>query len=192
MQVFQQVSGSPDQAYPDPRSAYFGCRPVYGSSCCIAMMIIQAETIKHNLRTSMNERTHSFIKIYLTHFILERVDVSVVCERWVERHILRERTSSSHILFQEPEGANACTPCKLVRDASDRLRVPRSTAILCTLSKSDRMVLITWSPSSYTPVRPECSDVLSYPWQLVKAYRITRNERKIHVICNITIGIWPP
>ena len=58
----------------------------------------------------MNERTHFFIKIYLSHFILERVDVSVVCERWVERHILRERTSSSHILFQEPGGANACTP----------------------------------------------------------------------------------
>ena len=40
----------------------------------------------HNidLRTSMNERTHLFIKIYLSHFILERVDVSVVCERWVK------------------------------------------------------------------------------------------------------------
>ena len=32
-----------------------------------------------------NERTkHFFIKMYLSHFILERVDVSVVCERWVE------------------------------------------------------------------------------------------------------------
>ena len=35
-------------------------------------------------RTSMNERTHFFIKIYLSHFILERVDISVVCERWLE------------------------------------------------------------------------------------------------------------
>ena len=41
-------------------------------------------THNHDLRTSMNERTHFFIKIYLSHFILERVDVSVVCERWVE------------------------------------------------------------------------------------------------------------
>ena len=49
-------------------------------------------------------------------------------------------------------------PCQLVKDASDRLRVPRSTAILCTLSKSDRVVLITWSPSGYTPVVPECPD----------------------------------
>ncbi len=39
----------------------------------------------------MNERTHFFIKMYLSHFILERVDVSVVCERWVERHIYSER-----------------------------------------------------------------------------------------------------
>ena len=27
-------------------------------------------------------------------------------------------------------------PCKLIRDASARLRVPRSTVILCSLSKS--------------------------------------------------------
>ena len=59
-------------------------------------------------------------------------------------------------------GARGCQPlhppCKLVRDASDRLRVPRSTAILCTLSKSDHVVLITWSPSGYTPVVPDSSD----------------------------------
>ena len=45
---------------------------------------ISGNMIKHYLRTSMNEQTHFFIKIYLSHFILERVDVSVVCERWVE------------------------------------------------------------------------------------------------------------
>ena len=65
----------------------------------------RGKIIKHNLRTSRKERTHFFIKIYLSHFILKRVDVSVMCERWVERHILRERTSS-HIFFQEPGGAN--------------------------------------------------------------------------------------
>ena len=32
MQVFQQASGSPDQAYPDPRCVYVGYRPVYGPS----------------------------------------------------------------------------------------------------------------------------------------------------------------
>ena len=32
MQVFQQASGSPDQAYPDPRCVYVGYRPAYGPS----------------------------------------------------------------------------------------------------------------------------------------------------------------
>ena len=37
-----------------------------------------------HLRNSMNEQTHFFIKIYFSHFILKRVNVSVVYERWVE------------------------------------------------------------------------------------------------------------
>ena len=36
-----------------------------------------SNSIQYNLRTSMNERTYIFIKIYLSHFILERIDVSV-------------------------------------------------------------------------------------------------------------------
>ena len=44
------------------------------------------------------------------------------------------------------------------RDTSDRLRVPRSTVILYSLSKSDRVVLIRWSPSGYSPVVPEYPD----------------------------------
>ena len=114
--------------------------------------------------------------MYLSHFILEKVDVSVVCERWVERHILRER-SSSHIFFQEPVGTNACTPCKLVREASDRLRVSRSTVILCNLSKSDRVVLITWSPSDFTPVVRKCPDrVVMFTNQNVTACQSTRGH----------------
>ena len=38
-------------------------------------------------------------------------------------------------------------PCKHVRDASDWVRVPRSTAILCTLSKSDCVIIFT-NPSA--------------------------------------------
>ena len=50
-------------------------------SCCILTTIqIYAE---HNIWNSMNERIHFFIKIYLSHFILERV-MFFVCERWVE------------------------------------------------------------------------------------------------------------
>ena len=84
-------------------------------------------------------------------------------------------------------------PCKLVRDASGRLRVPRSTVILSTLSKSPRAVLITWSPSGYTPVRLKWPGALSSTcflikmWQLTKAHGVTRNETKIHVICYITV-----
>ena len=43
---------------------------------------ISRNIIKHNIRTSMNERINFFIKIYLSHFILEGV-MFVVCERWV-------------------------------------------------------------------------------------------------------------
>ena len=141
----------------------------------------------HDLRNSMNERTHFFIKIYLSLFILERVDVSVVCERWVERHILRERTSSSHIFFQEPGGANACTLLQARQKQPDRLLVPRSAAILCTLSKSARVVLITVTHLFDLSALIVLSILLITSWQLVKAHRVTRNEPKIHCICYITI-----
>ena len=42
--------------------------------------------VKNNIRTSMNERTHFLIKMYPSHFILERVAKGltlVMCERWV-------------------------------------------------------------------------------------------------------------
>ena len=57
---------------------------IYDCVVYYAYTYIRGNIIKHNLRTSMNERTHFFLKIYLLHFILEGVDVSVVCERWVE------------------------------------------------------------------------------------------------------------
>ena len=62
----------------------------------------------HDLRNSMNERTHFFIKIYLSHFILERVDVSVCVRDGGETY--KTEDSPFHIFFQEPVGANACTP----------------------------------------------------------------------------------
>ena len=93
-------------------------------------------------------------------------------------------------------GARGCQLLHPLASSSEttsvRLRVPRSTAILCTMSKSERVVLITWSSSGYTPVRPECPDAPSFScllikmWQLTKAHRVARNEPKIHVICYIT------
>ena len=81
-------------------------------------------------------------------------------------------------------------PCKLARDASGRLRVPRSTAILCTLSKSHRVVLITGFPSGYTPVRLKCPDrAVLFTNQDVtagQAHGVTRNEPRIYSICYIT------
>ena len=87
-------------------------------------------------------------------------------------------------------------PCKLVRDSSDRMRVPRSTTIFCTLSKSDSVVLITWSPSGYISARPECPDVPSSScllikmWQLTKTHGVTENEPKVHIIRYITIALY--
>ena len=72
--------------------------------------------IKHNLRTSMNERTHLFIKIYLSHFILERVDVSVVCERWVERHTQWEDFFFPYLL----SGARGCQRLHSLANSSER------------------------------------------------------------------------
>ena len=61
--------------------------------CCITMIQlstirihIHTETKSTIMTTSMNERTHFFRKIYLSHFILERVAkglMLVMCERWV-------------------------------------------------------------------------------------------------------------
>ena len=59
--------------------------------CCILIKQLHAyiymwNIIKHNEWTSMNERTHFFIKIYLSHTILERVDVGRVWEEsWRRR-----------------------------------------------------------------------------------------------------------
>ena len=143
----------------------------------------------------MNERTHFFIKIYLSHFILERVDVSVVCERWVERHILRERTSFSHIFFPEPGGANGCTLFQAV------VRVPLMYLIGCVTLAQLRFSALC--PHGYHHVvsfrlHTCCTWVLwsrccllIKMWQLAKAHGVTWNKPKIHVICYITRGSIP-
>ena len=88
--------------------------------------------------------------------------------------------------------SSLATPCMLVRDTSDRLHVPCSTAILCTLFN-----LTTWfSSGGLLPVTyllyPTALIVLSSSrlrikmWQLAKAHGVTRNEPKIHVIFYIT------
>ena len=114
----------------------------------------------------------------------------------MERHILRGETSSYPISSSRSQGVpTLAPPCKPYRQR-------RFCSALCpwldswfsALSKSARVVLITWSPSGYTPVGPDCPDALLSPWllittwQLVKAHGVTRNEPKIHVICDITLS----
>ena len=134
----------------------------------------------------------------ISHLFLRRAHcLLLVWEIDGETYTQRGDFFLSHIFFQKPGGANACTPLQAV--SSERSETPligcmslARLPFLCTMSKSACLVLITWSPSGYTPVGPDCHDTLSFPcllittWPLVKAYGVNRNKPKIHVICYIT------
>ena len=64
---------------------FFKIALFYLSVCCIATYKYKQ---KNNQTWFMNfnewKNTLLYKNMYLTHFILERIDVSVVCERWVE------------------------------------------------------------------------------------------------------------
>ena len=137
---------------------------------------------------------------YISHFILERspqfvVNWKIDGETYTQREVFFPYLLSKARWWFQRLHPLANRVVREVKDASARLCVPRLTLDILPLSKSDRMV-ITWSPSGYTPVGLEYPDALSSPcllittWQLVKAQEVTRNEPKIHVICYITH--WPP
>ena len=137
---------------------------------------------------NFNEWTKdTFLYKNVSHFILEKGPQFVVT--W---EIDGETYTPRKDFFQEPGGANTCTPLQACQRRLWLTVCPSFDPILSTLSKSDRVVLITWSPSGYTPVVPKCPDVLLYPcllitaWQLFKAHGITRSKPKIHAICYIT------
>ena len=123
-----------------------------------------------------NERTkHFFIKMYLSFYSRKEPTGCCLRDRWKNIYSERGLFLAPYLLL----GARGCQrlhPCAshIVRDVSDRLRVPGST-----LDSLHRWV-ITWSPSGYTPVGPGCPDTLSPPcllittWQLVKAHRKER------------------
>ena len=104
-------------------------------------------------RTSMNETKHLLYKnIYLSFY--SRKGHTVCCkferEREMERHILREMTSSCPISSsRSQEVPMLAPPCKPYRqrrpNAFDRLRVPRSSL------DSDWTVLI-WPRGFHTPM----------------------------------------
>ena len=116
----------------------------------------------------------------------------------MKKHILSEETPSCPISSSGSQvGVNACTLLQAVSSERPKTALISCVSlarlpILCTLSKSDRGVVITWSPSGYTPVRPDYPEALSSPyllitmWHLVKVHGVTRNKLKIHVICYIT------
>ena len=118
---------------------------------------------------------------------LQRGPPFVVSLRGRSRDIYFQRGHlSDPIPSSESQGVPTLVPsCKPYRqrrpNASDRQGVPSSTFDSLSLSKSDR-VLITWSPSGYTPVGQDCSDAQPSPcllittWQLVKAHGVTRER----------------
>ena len=121
--------------------------------CCIVSYTI------HEFQWT-NE-TLFFIKIYLI-LVSKRGPLFVVSlrDRW--RDIHSERGLLVLYLLPGARGSKRLHPLasRIVREASDRLHISCLTLILCTLSKFDRVV-ITWSPSGYTPVGLDCPDVLS-------------------------------
>ena len=124
-----------------------------------------------------NERTK-----HITYFILEKSPPFVVS--W-------EIDGETYTQREVPMLA---LPWKLVRDDLTlwSAACPWFDSDSLLLSKSDRVVIITWSPSGYTPVVSDCPDVLSYPcllitaWQLVKALGVTRErtENPCHMLYN--------
>ena len=83
----------------------------------------------------MNERTHFFVKINISHTLFSKGLMFLWCVRdeWRDTH--SERGLLLFISSSGSQGVPTLTlPCKLIGDASGWLRVPRSTAILCTLS----------------------------------------------------------
>ena len=144
----------------------------------------------------MNERTHFFIKIYLSHTLFSKELMFLWCVRDGWRDIYSERGLLPPISSSSSQGVpTLAPPCKLVITplvgcvSLARLR-------FSALSKSHHVVLITWSPSGYIPVRPKWHDrpssscLLIKMWQLTKAHGVTWNEPKIHVICYITLVIY--
>ena len=82
---------------------------------------------KHHLpviTTSTNERIHFFIKIYLSHFILERV-MFVVCERWVED---RDRQLYWPKFFFDHSSTSSSSWLGLLNRGSLRAQSPLSAA----------------------------------------------------------------
>ena len=150
---------------------------------------VNGNIIKYHLRTSMNERSHFFIKIYLSNFIHERVDVSVVWEMGGETYTQREDFFFPYLLPRargcqrlHPFASSSETP--LIGCVS--LARLRFSALCTNLTAwfSSRGLLVTLLFDLSAQIVLSC--LLITTWQLVKTHGVTRNEPKIHGICYIT------
>ena len=137
----------------------------------------------------MNERTYLFLKIYLSHFILERVDVSVVCEKWVETYTKKEDFFFPYLL----PGVRGVHPLAILSETPLIGCVSLARLLFSALSPNLTAwfsshgllpVIHLWYPSALIVLSSSC--LLINMWQLAKAHGVTRNEPKIHVICYIT------
>ena len=146
--------------------------------------------LKHNLRASM-KRTNTLLYKNIS-LILYSQKGWCFCGVWEmsgETYTQREDFFFPYLL-PGPRGCQCLHP--LASSSETPLIGCVSLARLRFSALS--LNLITWCPPGYTPVVPDCPDVLSCwlitTWQLVKAHGITRNEPKIYGICYITLYIY--
>ena len=121
-------------------------------------------SIKHDLWNSMNEwNTLLYKNLSLSFYSWKRYTVCCKFEKEMERHILREGTSSSPISSSWSQGVPKLAPhCKLYRqrwsNSSHRLRIPHST-----LNSDWTLNLTVWFSYHVIPFRLHtCST--SLPW----------------------------
>ena len=140
------------------------------------------------------QRTNTllYIYIYIYHTLILKGLIFLWCVRDGWRGVNSEWGLLFPISSSRSQGLPTLAPsCKLVRDASGRLRAPRSTVILCTLSIN----LTAWlSSRDLFPVTHlfdlgaliMLSCLLIKMWQLAKHTVSLGTNRKIHGICYIT------
>ena len=140
--------------------------------------------IKHNLPTSMKERSHFFIKISLSFY--SRKGPILSCWFEIDREIIySERGFLLPITSSRSQGVPT-------------LESSSETPLLCSMSlvrlrfSAFWLNLTAWfSSRGFLPVTHlfdlsaliVLSCLLNTTWQLVKAHGVTRNKPKIHGLC---------
>ena len=90
-----------------------GRRSIYNRKGYTSVVLYSCNTnTRGNIIKDNDERNTLLYKSISLILFSKRAHCLLLVERSMERHILRERTSS-HIFFQESVGANACTPLQV-------------------------------------------------------------------------------